>query len=175
MPILIEDLFMNYKKLAYAKMATDLSYLLLVAASFGAVMVLGVIVAPVVFHTEFLLAVPLSHYDEGIIMSEIFRRFSFFAYFMAFIIFMYEGYKFKMMQRDNVAGVAAAVSIFTLLMFAAVYVPKILALQGLGVEATQSDTFASLHSASEIDFKILALALVVLFVRRLLLLRTIKK
>ena len=171
---LIEDLFMSYKKLAYAKMFTDLGYLLLVAATFGAVLVLGIIVASVVFHTENLLEVGLSHFHEGVIMSEIFRRFSYFAYFMAFVIFAYEGYKFKMMQRDNIAGVASAVSIFTLMMFAAVYVPKIVAMQAEGEAATQSEAFAALHSASEIDFKILALALMVLFFRRLMLLRTIK-
>lgn len=174
MLILIEDLFMNYKKLGLAKMYTDLSYLLLVAATFGAVLVLGIVVASVVFNTENLIEPALSHYYEGIIMSEIFRRFSYFAYFMAFVIFLYEGYKFKMMQRDNIAGVSAVVSIFTLLMFSAVYVPKILALQAEGEVATQSDAFAALHSASEIDFKILALALLVLFFRRVMLLRTLK-
>ena len=56
-------------------------------------------------------------------------------------------------------------------MFSAVYAPKILAMQALGREATQSDTFANIHIASEIDFKILALSLIVLFVRRLMLLR----
>lgn len=165
---------MNYKKLGYLKMYTDLSYLFLVAATFGAVMVLGIVVASVIFNTENLIEPALSHYYEGIIMSEIFRRFSYFAYFMAFVIFAYEGYKFKMMQRDNIAGASAFVAVFTLLMFSAVYVPKILALQAEGAVATQSDTFVALHSASEIDFKILAVALAVLFFRRVMLLRTLK-
>jgi len=37
-----------------------------------------------------------------------------------------------------------------------------------------SDAFEGLHTASEIDFKILAVALIVLFVRRVTLLRTIR-
>jgi len=56
-------------------------------------------------------------------------------------------------------------------MFSGVYAPKILAMQSMGVEATQSDTFENIHIASEIDFKILAVALFVLFIRRLMLLR----
>jgi len=55
-------------------------------------------------------------------------------------------------------------------MFSAVYAPKILAMQALGAEATKSDTFANIHIASEIDFKILAVSLLVLFIRRLMLL-----
>jgi hypothetical protein len=44
-------------------------------------------------------------------------------------------------------------------------------MQRLGAEATQSDTFRNIHLASELDFKILAIALFVLFIRRLMLLR----
>ena len=52
------------------------------------------------------------------------------------------------------------------MMFSAIYTPKILAMQALGAEATQSDAFQALHMGSEIDFKVLALALGVLFIRR---------
>jgi hypothetical protein len=52
-----------------------------------------------------------------------------------------------------------------------VYAPKILSMQAMGMEATQSDTFSNIHIASEIDFKILAVALLILFIRRLMLLR----
>jgi len=60
-------------------------------------------------------------------------------------------------------------------MFSSVYVPKILSMQALGREATQSDTFENVHIASEIDFKILAVALLVLFIRRLMILRVPSK
>jgi hypothetical protein len=56
-------------------------------------------------------------------------------------------------------------------MFSAVYVPRILAMQSVGIEATTSDTFSKLHIASELDFKILAFGLIGLFIRRLMLLR----
>ena len=78
---------------------------------------------------------------------------------------------YKTGQRDAIAFASAVTVIFSSLMFSAVYSPKILAMQVLGAEATQSDTFHNIHIASEIDFKILAVALLVLFVRRLMLLR----
>jgi len=150
----------------------DFSYLFVLAASFGAVLVLGALVAPVVFHTDRILSgVLLDHYNEGIIMGEIFRRFAYWIYFLAFYVLFYEAMSYKIGQRDMVVFASGVFVVFTSLMFSAVYTPKILSMQSLGAEATNSDTFANIHIASEIDFKILAVALVVLFVRRLMLLR----
>lgn len=150
----------------------DFGYLLLIAASFGGVLVLGALVAPVVFHTDAILSgVLLDHYNEGIIMGEIFHRFSYWVYFLAFYVVVYEGWMYKHGNRDAVTLISAFVTVFTALLFSAVYSPRILEMQALGAEATQSDTFANLHTASEIDFKILAVALFVLFIRRLMLLR----
>ena len=73
-------------------------------------------------------------------------------------------------KRDAISFGAAVTVVFSSLMFSGVYAPKILAMQALGAEATQSDTFSNIHIASEIDFKILAVGLIVLFVRRLMLL-----
>ena len=142
------------------------------AASFGAVLVLGVIVAPVIFHSDrILVAMLIDHYNMGIIMGEIFHRFAYWTYFLAAYIAFYEAYMYKMGKRDAIAFGAAVTALFSSLMFAAIYVPKILSMQSMGREATQSDTFANIHIASEIDFKLLAVALLVLFIRRLMLLR----
>lgn len=150
----------------------DFSYLIILAASLGAVLVLGIVVAAVVFHTDrILMGVLLDHYNEGIIMGEIFRRFSYWVYFLAMFVALYEAIQYKKGQRDAIAFGAAATVLFSSLMFSAIYTPNILAMQAIGVEATQSDTFENIHIASELDFKILAVALLVLFVRRLMLLR----
>ena len=152
----------------------DFGYLILLASSFGAVFTLGAYVAPVVFHTDSLLVgMLIDHYNSGIIMGEIFRRFSYWIYFLAFAVVIYEAMMYKTGQRDTIAMITAFVVVATSLLFSAVYVPTILTMQSLGAEATQSDTFENIHIASEIDFKILAVTLLVLFVRRLMLLRTI--
>jgi len=150
----------------------DFSYFITLAATFGAVLVLGAIVAPVVFHTDKITVnLLIDHYNAGIIMGEIFHRFSYWIYFVAIFVAIYEAAAYKMGQRDAVAFGASVTVLFSSLMFASVYSPKILAMQAIGPEATQSDTFHNVHIASEIDFKILAVALLVLFVRRLMLLR----
>ena len=150
----------------------DFSYLILLAATFGAVIVLGAFVAPVVFHTDkILVGMIIDHYNAGIIMAEIFHSFSYWIYFLAFSVAAYEAVIYKSGQRDSVVFAASLTVVFSSLMFSAVYSPKILSMQALGPEATQSNTFANIHIASEVDFKILAVALLVLFVRRLMLLR----
>ncbi len=150
----------------------DFSYLVLLASTFGAVLVLGVIAAPVIFHTDKILVdMLIYHYNAGIIMGEIFHRVSYWVYFVAAFVVLYEAYVYKTGQRDAIAFGAAVTVIFSSLMFSAVYAPKILSMQAMGIEATQSDTFQNIHIASEIDFKILAVALLVLFIRRLMLLR----
>jgi len=150
----------------------DFSYLLVLAASFGGVLVLGALVAPVVFHTDkILFEMLLDNYNAGKIMAEIFHRFSFWLYFVALFVVLYESIMYKMGQRDAIAFGASVTVLFSSLMFSGVYAPKILAMQAMGAEATQSDTFHNVHIASEIDFKILAVALLVLFIRRLMLLK----
>jgi hypothetical protein len=150
----------------------DFSYLILLAASFGAVMVLGVIVAAVIFHTDALhVDILIDRYNAGVIMGEIFLRFSYMLYFVVFSVALYEAAMYKTGQRDKIALISAFFIVATSLMFSGVYVPKILELQVMGREATSSDTFDAIHVGSEIDFKILAVALLVLFVRRLMLLR----
>lgn len=153
-------------------MYADFSYLLVLAGSLGGVLVLGALVAPVVFNTDKILSeMLLSHYDAGKIMAEVFHRFAYWLYFVAIFVALYESIAYKMGQRDAVAFAASVTVIFASLMFSAVYAPKILAMQSMGPEATQSDTFQNIHIASEIDFKLLAVALLVLFIRRLMLLR----
>ena len=153
----------------------ETAYLLLIAATFGAVMVLGIFVASTIFNSELLFALaPLDHYGEGVLMAEIFRKFTYWCYAAALAVVLFELFEYKQFRRDGIAMGAAFTTVVTLLLFAAVYTPKILQMQAEGAEATQSEAFAQLHLASEVDFKILALALVVLFVRRIMLLRTVR-
>ena len=143
-------------------------YLLLIGMSLGAVLVLGVFVAATVFHSnQFLSTVMLTHYDQGLLMTEIFRRFAYFITFLALVVFVFEGNEYKRGRRDKIAMISAFFIIVTSLMFSGVYTPEIMALQDQGLEATQSEAFANLHMGSEIDFKLLALALAVMFIQRM--------
>lgn len=150
----------------------DFGYLVILSATYGAVMVLGALVAPVIFNTnEITVALVIDNYNAGIIMGEIFHRFAYWTYLLAFVVLAYEGVMYKLGHRDKYIFFSATLVVFSSLMFSAVYSPRILEMQTMGAEATQSDTFANLHLASEIDFKILAVSLIVLFIRRLMLMK----
>jgi len=151
-----------------AKQWTVTLYLLLVAMALGAVLTLGIFVTATIFQSDsYLSGVLLGNYNEGVLMAEIFRRFSYFIYFVAAVVFAFEGNEYKHGRRDNYAMVSGFVVIVTSLLFSGVYTPKILEMQALGAEATRSDAFEALHLGSEIDFKFLAVALGVLFIRRM--------
>lgn len=150
----------------------DFSYLALLASTFGAVIVLGAVVAPTIFNTnEILYSVLIDNFNAGMIMGEIFHRFSYWVYLVVFFVAVYELIMYKKGQRDAIIFGSSVTVVFSALMFSAVYSPKIISMQRLGVEATQSDTFRNIHMASELDFKILAIALLILFIRRLMLLK----
>lgn len=150
----------------------DFAYLITLAATLGAVVVLGAVAAPIIFHTENILhSVVLDSYNAGIIMGEIFHRFSYWIYFLAFFVLFYELIMYKKGQRDPIIFASSVTVVFSALMFSAIYSPNIISMQRLGSEATQSDTFKNIHLASELDFKILAAALFILFIRRLMLLK----
>lgn len=145
----------------------DTLYVLSIGMTVGAVLVLGAFVAAVVFHSEIFLSVPLlSRYEEGKIMGEIFRRFSYCGYLIAAVIALYEVSRYKVMQIDKISILSAIGSIGTLLLFSAVYTPKILEYQGQGESVIMENSFEALHKASEIDFKILLVMLSILFIRR---------
>jgi hypothetical protein len=154
----------------------EIAYLLFIGATLGAVLVLGVIVAAVIFNSESYLSVALlDHYNEGVLMAEVFRRFAYWAYALSAVVALYEVLEYRALRRDGIAQISALSVIATSLMFAAVYTPKILLMQLEGADATATEAFDALHKASEMDFKILAVALGVLFVRRVMMLRTVKR
>ena len=149
------------------KALVDVMYLLTIAMTVGAVLILGAFVAAVVFHSEVYLSIPLlSRYEEGKIMGEIFRRFTYWSYIMAIIIVVYEAARFKAMQIDRVSILSALGAVGTMLLFSGVYSPKMLEFQQLGEVAMMNNSFESLHKASEIDFKFMLVTLLILFVRR---------
>ena len=149
------------------KRVIDVLYLIFLGASIGGILTLGIIMTSTIFHSELYIGPLLSHYQEGQIMAQGFDKFSYFLGFMAIFIAGYEMYSYKILQRDNTVMVATFISLSTIALFIGVYTPKILAMQAEGQEATESIAFQNLHLGSELDFKILVVALFVLMFRRL--------
>ena len=147
---------------------TTITYLILLGATLGAGLFAGIVVAPVTFHTEaWLGSEVLSHYQEGLIMTENFVRLSYLVNTVLVAVAFYEGYKYKKFERDTITQVATFFVIATGLLFSQYYIPDILTMQMAGEAMTQSEAFVNTHKGSEINFKIFSLALLVLMIRNM--------
>ncbi len=151
----------------YFRIAT-LAYIVILGAVLGAGLFAGIVVAPVTFHTEIWLGSEvLTHYQEGVIMTENFVRLSYLVNFALIVVALYEGYKYKKFERDTTTQIATFFVIATGLLFSQYYMPDILTMQMAGEAMTQSDAFINTHKGSEINFKIFSVALLVLLVRNM--------
>ena len=155
------------ERMKKTKRVIDLIYLILLGASIGGILTLGIIMTSTIFNSANYIGPLLSHFQEGQIMSGGFNKFSYFLEFMFFVIMFYEVYSYKNLQRDKTVILSSLVSLLTIGLFVGVYTPRILEIQELGSKATASEEFTNLHLGSELDFKILVLSLVVLLSRRL--------
>ena len=151
----------------YFRMAT-MAYLILLGIMLGAGLFAGIVVAPVTFNTASWLGTEvLSHYQEGQIMTENFVRLSYLINIVVVAVVFYEGYKYKMGERDLMTQLATFLVIATGVMFAHYYLPDILSMQQAGEAATQTQSFISTHKGSEIDFKIFSAAILVLMIQNM--------
>jgi len=151
----------------YFKIAT-MAYLILLGIMLGAGLFAGVVVAPVTFNTvNWLGAEVLTHYQEGQIMTENFIRLSYLVDITVVAVILYEGYKYKMFERDLITQMATLMVIATGVMFGHYYLPDILTMQQAGETMTQSQAFINTHKGSEINFKVFSAALLVLMVQNM--------
>lgn len=137
-------------------------YLALIGIALGGIIVLGALVAPVIFYTGNLLATPLSQYDSGILMAQIFVKFNFILNTLAFFILVFEILNYRLTQA-KVAPLLGCISIILIFIFTLFQTPFILKAQKEGVEAIQSEQFAAIHGQSELLFKVLFVVLLGLF------------
>ncbi len=153
---------MNLKKIV------EIGYLILLGIGVGLVVTLGAFVAPVVFHAnDYLGEDILNHYQMGLLMTGIFIKSGYFLNFLAFVIILKEGYAYKTFDRDIIVVPSAATAILMIFLFTLYYTKRIVAMQALGESVVSDPVFESLHKASELDFALLGLSLILLLVRRL--------
>jgi len=145
-----------------------IAYIIILGITLGAGLYAGAVVAPVTFHSELYLGSELlSRFQEGLIMSENFVRLGYLVTFTIISVALYEGYKYKMFERDKLTTMATFVAIATGLMFGHYYMSDILTMQLAGEKMTQTQAFINTHKGSEIDFKLFAVALLVLMVQNM--------
>jgi len=142
-----------------------MTYLIFLGAVLGMIVYAGAVVAPVTFGSEkWLGGEVLSHYQEGLIMTQNFVRLSYVLLLMMIAVFLYEGYRYKMGEHNKLSTSITVIVLATAALFNYYYLPDILSMQSMGVEATQSVAFAHAHKGSELDFKVLAIAILALMV-----------
>lgn len=143
-------------------------YVILLGMTLGAGLYAGVVVAPVTFHSELYLGAELlTRFQEGLIMTENFVRLGYLVTITVIAVVLYEGYHFKMYQRDMFTMLSALLVIMSGLLNAHYYIPQILEMQAQGESITGSEIFEKTHFASELDFKLFTFALLALLARTL--------
>ena len=145
-----------------------MGYLILLSLVLGAGLFAGIVVAPVTFNTDLWLGADvLTRFQEGQIMTENFLRLSYMVNVVIIAVVLYEGYKVKKFESDNFTKLATFFVLATGLLFSQYYIPDIIEMQNQGVEMTESIAFINTHKGSEINFKIFALATLVLIVQNM--------
>lgn len=143
-------------------------YLFWLAVAAAGIFLLGVVVAPIVFHSEVVIGVKLlARYEAGLMMSEIFSRFNYILLITAALIVAFEGFLAVNKKNTKLMISLSALNVAGILVYAFVFTPKIISFQALGEEAIRSEAFANIHKMAELDFKILLFALTVAFFVRL--------
>lgn len=134
-------------------------YLFLLAAIVGIELALGVFVAPVIFFpADILGANVLSHFQSGLLMTQIFVRFGYVLIALSAFFFIYELGIIKSNDSFSTrsAPVLAGINLALACLFVFYFTDYVLAAQKLGeIATTQSAEFASVHKASELVFKIM--------------------
>ncbi len=145
-----------------------LVYIIVLGVTLGAGLFVGAVVAPVIFNSELYLGSELlTRFQEGLIMSENFVRLGYLVTFTVICVVLYEGYKYKMFDRDIYSTIPAFLLISSGLLYSQYYIPQVLEMQTKGESIVGNTTFENLHFASELDFKLFAFSLFILLGRTL--------
>ena len=83
---------------------------------------------------------------------------------MMIVVALYEGYRFKMGEHGKLEQATTIMVLASAALFNFYYLPAIEQMQSMGAEATQTKVFSNMHIGSEIDFKVLAVSILVLMI-----------
>lgn len=142
--------------------------LLLLGAMIGIELILGVVVAPVIFYPQNLIGENvLSLFQSGLMMSQIFIQMGYILIAVASINLLFELYSYFKDEAKfqlKFSKLALSLLIFILsLLFVFYFSAYIIQTQALGEEATKSEEFKSMHSASEVVMKIILIMQIFLY------------
>jgi len=154
--------------------STMVVYLLCLGMMIGLELAAGAFVAPVIFFPQKLLGEGvLSHFQSGLLMTEIFLRMNFLLLIFSLFSVLYElsVWILKTKSSDKASILISLIALLLTILFVYYYTPFIIDTQSKGELVTASEGFRSMHKQSEWVMKGLMMVQIGLFVRRGLLLR----
>lgn len=143
------------------------SYFLFLGAIIGIEFAAGALIAPVIFYpAQFLGDGVLTHFQSGILMTQVFLRFNIILLVFIFIAWGFEAYMYKIGKKDLWTFMLLICVSISAYMFVFYFTPFILEAQKNGAEATVTAEFAKMHKGSEYDMKALMMLQIALLFRR---------
>jgi hypothetical protein len=143
------------------------TYLLLIGICIGAEITVGALTASVIFFPNAYLGDGvLSHFQSGILMTQIFLRFNILLMICTFFMVAYEIYSYFAKNQDFISVVLLFIVLAGALTFALYFTPYIVEAQKLGAEATSTKEFKDIHGFSELTIKVVLIGQIALFFRR---------
>lgn len=143
-------------------------YLVMLGIAIGVEIAAGAFIAPVIFFPQkYLGEGVLSHFQSGILMTQVFLKMNLVIGFAALYSIIYEVQVF--MMRKNYDFLSFFLSLMIVVgtgLFLYYYTPFIIHAQQLGAMETTTEAFASMHKQSEWVMKALMVAQFGLFIRR---------
>ncbi len=143
-------------------------YLVLLGMAIGVEIAAGAFIAPVIFFPQkYLGDGVLSHFQSGILMTQVFLKMNLFIGFITLFSVIYEVQVWMSHKRSDI--VALSFSLIMALMtglFLFYYTPFIVHAQQLGALETATEAFSTMHKVSGWVMKILMVSQVGLFLRR---------
>ena len=136
----------------------------------GTELTLGILVAPVIFFPQGIIGEGvLTHFMSGQMMTKIFLKFNYVLLFISAFVAVSELFDLRKKLAFSLKFSTFMLSFLNLalaLSFVFIFTPFIVHAQSLGAEATQTEEFAKMHSASEYVMKVmLVLQLILFFVK----------
>jgi hypothetical protein len=143
-------------------------YLVMLSVAIGVEIAAGAFVAPVIFFPQkYLGDGVLTHFQSGILMTQVFLKMNLVIGFVALYSIIYEVQVWMMFKNyDFLSFILSIIVVLTTGLFIFYYTPFIVHAQQLGAVETTTEIFAKMHKQSEWVMKALMVAQFMLFVRR---------
>lgn len=122
---------------------------------------LGIVVAPIIFFpSEIIGDGVLSHFQSGLLMTQIFIKFNYLLLFVSVFSVFYELFNNKLLSFRVILSVLILICACVFVFY---YTDKILDFQALGESVIANSDFQKYHKHSEIIFKLMAILQSILF------------